>query len=34
VKLPDLAAVEDSVFIRYQVYLKERDYGSLGLPTS
>ena len=31
---PDTAPVEDSIFIRYQVYLKERDYSSLGLPTS
>jgi len=31
---PDTAAIEDSVFIRYQVYLKERDFTSLNLPTS
>lgn len=30
---PDTAPVEDSVFIRYQVYLKDRDFTALGLPT-
>jgi len=34
VKLDEDADVEDSIFIRYQVYLKERNYTALGLPTS
>ena len=29
---PADAAIEDSVFVRYQLYLKERDYTALGLP--
>lgn len=31
---PPTAPVEDSVFIRYQVYLKERAFSALGLPTN
>jgi len=31
---PDTAPIEDSVFIKYQVYLKDRDFSALSLPTS
>ena len=33
-KLADDALMEESIFIRYQVYLKERDYSALALPTT
>tara|TARA_R100000808_G_scaffold7070_1_gene20810 strand:- start:23149 stop:24093 length:945 start_codon:yes stop_codon:yes gene_type:complete len=31
---PDNADIDKSIFIRYQVYLKEKDFSALGLPTT